>query len=336
MLISEKQIDTLATEGYEHLHFERMPSIGMPSLLSLKMPAFLVGFFQGMIRCRKLIRDFGADAVLGMGGFTSTAPLAAGWMRKIPGFVHESNAIPGRANKLNARFANAVLIGFEECARYFSKGKRTEVVGTPLRPKLLDKPSKEEAATYFGLDPSRRTVMIMGGSQGARRLNQLVASSLEEFEQAGLQVLHLTGPADFDEVKPAYDAHPSAGKALPFCSEVQFVHGVADLAICRSGAACLTELAYYEKPAVLIPYPFAADDHQTANAKIFSEPGAAELWPQDSLNEENFAGKIVELATDNGKLAEMSSRMSRLAIPDASARVCDVIEAAIPQSTPDT
>ncbi len=327
LLISEKQIDTLATEGYEHLRFERLPSIAMPGLISLKMPGFLLGFFRGFLRCRKLIREFEADAVLGMGGFTSTAPLMAGRFRNLPTFVHESNAIPGRANKLNAKFATAILVGFEECAKRFDAKKRVETVGTPLRPKVAARPSREEAIEFFGLDPAKKTIMVMGGSQGARRLNELVAASVPEMDAAGLQLLHLSGPTDYEVVKPAYEKHPEAGVVKDFCSEIQFALAAADLAVCRSGASCLTELAFYETPSILVPYPFAADDHQTANAEIFSKPGAAELWEQNSLSEETFTRDLIQLAKDGERLDAMKRKMAELAIPEASEQVCDVVAA---------
>ncbi|NNE92349.1 MAG: undecaprenyldiphospho-muramoylpentapeptide beta-N-acetylglucosaminyltransferase, partial [Verrucomicrobiales bacterium] len=122
ILISEKQIDTLATEGYDHLRFERLPSIAMPRITSPKMIGFGFKFLGGLGACRKLLKSFGADAVLGMGGFTSAAPLLAGKLAGLPTFVHESNAIPGRANKLNAKFARTVLVGFERCAAHFGVG----------------------------------------------------------------------------------------------------------------------------------------------------------------------------------------------------------------------
>ena len=328
LLISEKQIDTLATEGFDHLRFDRMPSIAMPGILSPKMPGFIVGFLKALGRCRSLFADFEADAVLGMGGFTSAAPLAAGkWMGK-PTFIHESNALPGRANLLNAKFAQAVLVGFHVCAPRFGK-RRTEVVGTPLRPAVLSKPSRQEALDFFGLEQGKTTLMVMGGSQGARRINELVARSLPSLAAEGIQVVHITGPGDFDTLKPVYEKNPGAGKAVAFCSQIQFAYAAADLAICRSGAASSTELAYYGLPAVLIPYPYAADDHQTANARIFSEPGAAELWPQNELNEKNFPARLLEMLKDPVRLAEMGQAMTALAIPDASNRVCEVIAASL-------
>ena len=325
LLISEKQIDALATEGYDHLRFEKMASIAMPRLLSLKMPGFLFSFVRSLFACRRLLKEFGADAVLGMGGFTSTAPLAAGRMAGLPTFIHESNSIPGKANRLNAKFAIAVLVGFARCAPYFGIGKRVEVVGTPLRPAVVKRPSRAEGLAWFGLETGKRTVMVMGGSQGARRVNELVAAGLPQFAASGIQILHISGPGDYELVKPAFEACPEAGELRDFCAEIQYAYAAADLAICRSGASTLTELAYYEIPSVLIPYPFSAEDHQTTNAEIFSLPGAAELWRQEDLNEKNFAGKIISLINDDKRLAKMKMAVSKLAVPDASVRVCEVI-----------
>ena len=234
----------------------------------------------------------------------------------LPGFV-------------NAFFAHSVLVGFASCGPLFGKGRTVEVVGTPLRPSLVNRPTREESLARFGLDPAKKTVMVMGGSQGARRVNELVAASLPQLAAAGLQVLHISGPGDYELVKPAYDALPSAGVLRDFCSEIQYAYAAADLAVCRSGASTLTELGYYEIPSVLIPYPFAAEDHQTSNARIFSDPGAAELWPQAELNEQNFSGKIIELITDKERLEKMKESATRLSVPDASLRVCEVIAASL-------
>lgn len=325
LLISEKQIDALAAEGYGHLRFEKMASVAMPKPVSPRMIPFLAKFAGSWISCRKLLKSFRADAVLGMGGFTSAAPLLAGKWKGLPTFIHESNAIPGRANKLNAKFARTVLVGFEGCAKHFETSRPVEVVGTPVRPSVANRPSREDAAAFFGISPEKKTIMVMGGSQGARRLNELVAAGLSAFEEAGMQVLHISGPADYETVRPAYEKHPGAGVVRDFCSEIQYAYAAADLAICRSGASTLTELAFYGLPSVLVPYPFAADDHQTLNAEIFSVPAAAELWKQEELNEGNFSRKIVALLSDDERIASMRAAMEELAIPDASAQVCEVI-----------
>ncbi|MEM7601937.1 MAG: undecaprenyldiphospho-muramoylpentapeptide beta-N-acetylglucosaminyltransferase [Verrucomicrobiota bacterium] len=325
LLISEKHIDALASEGYSHLRFEKMPTIAMPALVSLKMPGFLLRFSGAFFSCRKLLKSFRADAVLGMGGFTSTAPLIAGKTMGLPTFIHESNAIPGRANRLNAKFAHTILVGFERCVVPFGSGKPVEVVGTPLRPSLEEVVPREEAAKAFDLDPAKPTIMVMGGSQGARRLNELVSGSLAAFEEAGIQILQISGPNDYEAALPAYEEHPGAGKLIAFCSEMQKALVMADLAVCRSGASTLTELAHFGIPSVLVPYPFAADDHQSLNAAIFDDAGAAECWTQEELTEENFAIRMIELIQDREKMAQMGKEMKALSVPDASSKTCEVI-----------
>ena len=324
LLISEKQIDTLATEGFDHLHFERMPAIAMPRKTSPEMFGFFSKFIKAFFKCRKLFKDWGADAVLGMGGFTSTAPLAAGKLLGKPTFIHEANAIPGRANLLNAKFSDMVLVGFDFCAPRF-EGSKTVVTGTPLRPSLVEKPTREESLEFLGLHPDRKTIMIMGGSQGAVRINELVAKSLPKFVEAGIQVLHITGPHDYEKMTEVFLANRQAGTVADFLNEVQHAYTVADLAICRAGASSSVELAYFGVPAIMIPYPYAADDHQTANAAIFSAPGAAEMWKQSELSEETFADQIIDLVDDSLRLSRMKATMQQLARPDASNEVCDAI-----------
>lgn len=325
LLISEKQIDALATEGFEHLTFERMPAIAMPKKTSPKMFGFISKFVKAYLKCKKLFKTFGADAVLGMGGFTSTAPLVAGKLLGKPTFIHESNAIPGRANLLNAKFSDWVLVGFEFCAPRF-KGSKTIVTGTPLRPKLVEKPTRSEAMEFLGLQADRQTIMIMGGSQGAVRINELVAKSLPKFVEAGIQVLHITGPLDYDKMTEVFLANRQAGTVADFLNDVQYGYAAADLAICRAGASSSVELAYYGVPAIMIPYPYAADDHQTANAAIFSAPGAAEMWKQSELSEDTFADQIIALMDDGYRLSRMRTTMQQLARPDSSNEVCDAIE----------
>lgn len=330
LIISEKQIDTLATEGYDHLRFERQQSIAMPKLCSPKMLGFGVGFLKALAHSRRLLKSFRADAVLGMGGFTSTAPLVAGRSRRLPTFIHESNAIPGRANLLNARFSTRVLVGFEPCATHFSGGN-VSMVGTPLRPSLAVAPDREEALRHFGLRPDRKTLLVMGGSQGARRLNELTGLALGRLPADRVQVLHITGPQDFDSAEKAHREAPEnlATAVIPFCARMELALAAADLAVCRSGASTLTELAAFGLPAVLVPYPFAAHDHQTRNAEIFVETGAAELWPQGELDESTYAQRLSALLDDDARLTSMGSSMRRYAVPEASERICDLIAVSI-------
>ena len=201
VFISEKEVDALATKDRNEFKFEKLPSIGMPKLLSPAIIGFLKRFSESLSPCRALYKKFKPDAVLGMGGFTSTAPILAGKLSKIPTFLHESNAIPGKANLLNARMVDKVFLGFKECAAHF-QGATCEVTGTPIRKTLATRIAREEALAAFNLEPDRKTLLVMGGSQGARGINEALIRSLPLFAEMGLQMIHLTG-LDAEQVMTA-------------------------------------------------------------------------------------------------------------------------------------
>src|SRR5688572_8291529 len=177
LLISEKKIDSLAASGHGALKFEKMPFLAMPKPWSPKMASFLLGVWRGLQQCKAIIRQNDTAAVLGMGGFTSFAPVLAGRQCKRRTLIHDSNAIPGKANKLTAKFCDTILLGFEECGAYFPPEKTKRVVGTPVRSALLKtaKESSEDPHKFFGLSKERKTLLVVGGSQGARGVNNAVA-----------------------------------------------------------------------------------------------------------------------------------------------------------------
>src|SRR3954467_9196473 len=190
LFVSEKEVDALALSG-RSFPFEKLPTIGLPSLYSPAIFGFTRRFNQSLAQCRSIYRKFKPQVVLGMGGFTSTAPIMAGRMRGIATFIHESNAIPGKANRLTARMVRAVLLGFKECAPFFPKA-RTEVTGTPIRTELKQI-NQAEARTRLGLREDFVRSLVVGGSQGASGINQAMIKSLPSLRGTGLQIVHLTG-----------------------------------------------------------------------------------------------------------------------------------------------
>ena len=193
LLISQKKIDSQASAKYPHLNFKIVPAIAKPATLSPKMIPFLWALHQSIQASKKIIREFGADAVLGMGGFTSLPPVYAGYKLGKKTFVHDSNARPGRANVLTSRFCDKVFIGLQPAAAFFKKP--TLLTGTPARPEIHKLPSRTEAAERFGLDPAKPTLLVTGGSQGALGLNQLVANAAPLLPE-NIQILHIAGPND--------------------------------------------------------------------------------------------------------------------------------------------
>ena len=326
VLISEKGIDRIASDGHPLLEFVTLPAIAMPRPWSPQMIPFLYKFWKGVRACKKLVKEKDAKVVLGMGGFTSTAPLYAGKKMGCRTLIHESNAIPGKANKLNARFANTVLVGWEPCGKHF-KNDDIQVVGTPIRSALRQPVDRAEALEHFGLEPGRKTLLVMGGSQGAQGINEAVVAALPKLadEIENLQVIHLAGPDGIENVRGGYGHATIPHHVDPFCHRMELAYAVADAAVARSGASSLTELAYFGIPSVLIPYPFAAADHQTLNAEIFSKSGAAFLVQQSELDGQTLAGLLAR-ALEGEESDRMKESLKAFSPQEAASKICNLFD----------
>jgi UDP-N-acetylglucosamine--N-acetylmuramyl-(pentapeptide) pyrophosphoryl-undecaprenol N-acetylglucosamine transferase len=324
LFVSEKEIDSLALSTRSQFRFEKLPVIGLPSLYSPAIFGFIRRFSESLSRCRSIYESFKPQAVLGMGGFTSTAPILAGRLRGASTFIHESNAVPGRANRMTARMVRAVLLGFKECAPFFPKA-RTEVTGTPIRTEL-QRLDRSVALAKLGLRDDLPTLLVMGGSQGASGINQAIIKSLPSLRDLSLQVIHLSGARDQRLVADNYRRENISAFVTAFYHRMEEVYSAADLAVARAGAASLAELAFFALPGILIPFPHATDDHQTRNAEIFVRAGAAILLRESEIHGDGLARKIQELIRDRPKLRRMSEICSRLAPKDAADRVVTTIE----------
>ncbi|MFU8892812.1 MAG: undecaprenyldiphospho-muramoylpentapeptide beta-N-acetylglucosaminyltransferase [Luteolibacter sp.] len=326
LLISRKEIDARATSGHDHLSFETVPAIAKPPTFSPQTPAFLWKLWSSIRHAKTLIRKHRIDAVLGMGGFTSLPPVFAGHRLGLPTFVHDSNARPGRANILTSRFCNRVFVGMEAARPWFPRCESI-VTGTPVRPEILSLPTREEAANHFGLDATKATLLITGGSQGARRLNEIASEAAGRISKS-IQILHIAGPANEAQVTAALASRPGA-VALGFCDAMQAALALADLVVARSGASFLTEVSAVGLPSILVPYPYAADDHQTANAKVFADAGAAVLVQERDLNAESLATLAQSILENPERRSTMAAAARGLAINDAAERVRDAILATL-------
>ncbi len=324
LMISEKKVDAEASAKYPHLRFEKMPAIAKPAITSLKIAPFLWKLWGSIRSCKALLQDFKADVVLGMGGFTSFPPVYAGSRLGLKTFVHDSNARPGRSNVLTSRYCTEVFLGLDPARAFFPK-HHPIITGTPVRPEIFDLPSREEAAQRFGLNPALTTILVTGGSQGAHRLNELCAQSAELLPP-DIQVLHIAGGTDIARVTEIVKGRQNY-KVLGFCDQMPSAYAVSDLVIARSGASSLTEIAICGHPSILVPYPFAADNHQTRNAEVFETVGAGILIQERALDPAKLADLATSVLQDLPTYKRMAKAARALAIPDAAARVCDAIEA---------
>jgi len=326
LFVSEKEIDSLALSTRSQFRFEKLPTVGLPSIYSPAIFGFLRRFAESLARCRSIYQKFKPQIVLGMGGFTSTAPILAGRIRGIATLIHESNAVPGKANRIAAKMVRAVLLGFKEAAQFFPK-VRTEITGTPIRTELkrLD---RQSARQKLGLQPDVSTMLVMGGSQGASGINQAIIKSLPLLRPAaaGLQVIHLSGTRDERFALENYRRERIPAFVAAFHHHMEEVYSAADFAVARSGAASLAEIAAFELPSILIPFPYAADDHQTRNAEIFARAGAAFILKESELTPELFAQKIRDMIAHPEQLRRMSDESGKLAPRDAANRVATTME----------
>ena len=329
LLISEKQVDAEASAKYTQLRFITVPAVAKPATFSLAMPGYLWRLWGSIRRCKQVLRDSGAQAVLGMGGFTSLAPVYAGHRLGLKTFIHDSNARPGRANVLTSRFCTRIFLGLDG-AKDFLAGRATLTTGTPVRMEMRQLPSREKAAASFGLDAARPILVVTGGSQGAHRLNEISAYAAASLP-AETQVLHIAGASDYDRVVQIVRGRADY-KVLGFCDRMPAVYACADVVVARAGASSLTEIALAGKPSILVPYPFAADDHQTRNAEVFAQAGASRLVQERNLSAEQLAALVTTLLRDPQRLSQMAQAASSLAMPDAAERVCAAIEATLSAS----
>ena len=217
-----------------------------------------------------------------------------------------------------------VLLGFEECRRHF-RSARCEVTGTPIRSALLHPVEKIAALTRFGLKPGRTTLLVMGGSQGAHGINTAVGGAIPKLKSYSWQAIHLSGAKDEPVTRAAYEREGVPASVAAFHHRMEEAYGASDFAITRSGAASLAELSHFGLPAILIPYPFAADDHQTANAQIFEHAGAGVLLRESDATADTLARTISSFLESPAKLAAMSVSSRRLASDGAAGRVADTV-----------
>lgn len=325
LIVSEKAIDSVALKAHPEFRAERLPSVGMPSVLSPAFIRFVRLMLESMSMCGDIYRKFKPTAVLGMGGFTSSAPVFAARRHRLPAFIHESNAIPGKANRFAARFTTRVLLGFKECARHFATGECI-VTGTPVRRDLGNPLPREEALERFKLDPARRTLLVMGGSQGASGINQLLFRSASALRGLPVQVIHLTGERDDQLAAANYLREEVPAYVSAFHHEMGEAYSAADLIVSRAGAASLSEMGTFGLPAILIPYPFAADNHQEANARIFVDAGAAEMVLESETTSDVFSRLLCNLLTDDRRRKGMAAAVGGVQPSDAAKAVVDVIE----------
>lgn len=276
---------------------------------------------KSFLAARRLIREFRPDIVVGAGGYVSGPVLLTAAMLRVPTLVMESNALPGFTNRRLARFVKKAAVTFEAALPYF-QGKGV-VTGNPVRREFFDIPPKSRGGNRFSL-------LVFGGSQGARAINQSMVDALPllEEQRSVLSVTHQTGEADFEKVRAAYfdSGWGENADVRPYIDNMVEAFGRADLIICRAGATTSAELVAAGKAAIMVPFPQAADDHQRKNAEALESAGAARMILQRDLTGERLAKEIAAVVKAPDEVARMEEASRKLARGDAAATTVDLIE----------
>ena len=320
LLISPKEVDQQAVKSAPGMPVVTLPAVGLGRWGILR---FVGGFWKSWRAAKNLFQSRPPQAVLAMGGFTSAPPVLAGKAFGAATFLHESNTIPGRANRWLARWVDAAFVYFPETAGRLHHAAVT-VTGMPVRSQFRPMDAKA-ARLKLGLDPDRPVLLVMGGSQGARGVNNLVVQALPGLMRLlpSLQFLHLCGPGEMERIRAAYLGNDCQAVVHPFLAEMEFALSAATMAVSRAGASSLAELAAMRLPAFLIPYPAAADNHQYYNALAFVESGAARMGAQRHVSVEGLSQAIVELVGNNRARAAMVNALAPWHFPGAAERIAE-------------
>ncbi len=337
LLVSPKDVDQQAIRGLRDVRIITLPAV---ALQGGNVSEFVTSSWRARATAKRLFAAHPPHAVLAMGGFTAAPPILAGKSFGAVTALHESNTVPGRANRWLAHVVDECFVGFPEAAQRLWHPHVTHT-GTPVRENFMGEIDPVGARTLLGLKPHAPTLVIMGGSQGARGVNQLVTAALPTLVKSmpGLQYLHLTGEADIDTVRAAYatvTGGPDRPHAVvrPFLSEMEFALAAATLVVSRSGASSLAEFAARSVPTVLIPLPTAQDNHQFHNAAALVQTGAAELIDQKQTTPAEFATRILQLLQDDGARQRLSEQIARWHIADAPTRIANRLAALLAQQHP--
>jgi UDP-N-acetylglucosamine--N-acetylmuramyl-(pentapeptide) pyrophosphoryl-undecaprenol N-acetylglucosamine transferase len=266
----------------------------------------------------RMLSDFNPDVVIGVGGYASGPAMFGAIRRRIPTLAFEPNVVPGFANRLIARWVSAAAVHFEETCEYFP---RCRVTGVPVR------------AAFFEIPPNpllsrRPTLLVFGGSQGARAINQAMIESLGGLKERnpGIHIVHQTGQRDYDNVLAAYQKSGISGEVHKFIDDMPGTFGAADLLVCRSGASTVAEITAAGKPAIFVPFPHAADDHQNVNARALERAGAAVVVEESNLGAAYLVDTIAALLADSNRLQGMSAAAKSLAHPKALEEIAEMVE----------
>lgn len=326
-LLEEVEILFVGAKG--KMEMRKVPEAGFPIVglwisglqrsLTLKNLLFPVKILVSLIKSNSLIKKFKPDAVIGVGGYASGPLLFVASSKGVPTIIQEQNSYAGLTNKWLSKKVDGICVAYPEMERYFPKEKLI-LTGNPVREDLVIPDSRrKEAFSQFDLNPKKKTLLVIGGSLGARTINESIQGGIEQLIKEDIQVIWQTGEYYFENIKSEVAPHENL-RIMPFLKEMHFGYAVADLVISRAGALSIAELMLTGKPCILVPSPNVAEDHQTKNAMALVNQEAA-LLVRDSESREILISTAIKVVKDDSKRMDLSKRIHGMALKDASERI---------------
>ena len=315
--------ETISRAGYR---LEEFSVSGFPTRANLASLKASWEMWKAFRRVRGLIADFKPDVLVGTGGYVMVPGVLAAKVSRIPIVLQEQNSIPGRASQFLSRFASEIHIHFTESRRYFKQREKLRLSGNPVRIRI---PEGRASKTLqkFRLYSNRKTILILGGSQGARSLNKTFGSMLSHFRHdRSVQFIMQTGKRDYRMVLDSVRDSGVRVVVKSYLDQIEELYGISHLVVARAGAMTISEISACGLPSILIPYPHATNDHQTANARALTDKGAATLILDKELTGERLAREIRTLLADPARLRDMGRNVYALSRPNASARIAEAVE----------
>ncbi len=305
--------------------FRGLDVIGFPRRPGPRAIRAAWSFGRAVFEARRIVREYSPDVVFSTGGYAS-APVAVGaWLEHVPLVLHEQNSVPGLTNRIACRMATEVYLAFASARRFFPKRRHLRLAGNPIRSQVTSG-SRSRALRIFRLDEDRRTVLVFGGSQGARTINEAIGSALPEFRgREDLQFLIQSGENDYDQVLARCRGVDVKTWVRRFISNMGDAYALADLVVCRAGAMTVSELAACGLPSIMVPFPHAVANHQWLNGEQLREAGAAVLVKDADLTGAFLAKEINRLLGDRRSLRQMSINALRMARPEATQKIVEAL-----------
>ena len=317
------EMEKVPAAGYE---IKGLPIAGFKRKFALSNFALPFKIIGSMIKARKIVKKFKPEVAVGVGGYASGPTLKAATMIGIPSMVQEQNSFPGKTNKILSKSVQTICVAYDGLERFFPKEKIV-LTGNPTRRDMVSTEGKEaEGYKFYGFDSSIKTVLIIGGSLGARTLNESVIANLEKLKESGVQVLWQCGKLYHDRLtEQLKDTDLGNVKMVQFITRMDLAYAIADVVISRAGAISISELCLIKKPTILIPSPNVSEDHQTKNAMALVEKDAAVLV-KDVEAKETMIDEVLALLADDSRCKTLKKNIASLGKPDATASIVDELE----------